>query len=224
MKYLLLFTAFSLFTATFSFAQIDKEQLALTVSKAEAENNAKLQQYIWKRKSDVSLDGQVKLTTISEFSFDEKGEIQTQLVDAESSVDQKKGVRGKAQQNAAEDKADYVQKALELSMAYTFMSKGQLLDFFTKATVTEKDGLLEATSSNVYVQGDQLTLVIDAKTNLFVRKKFSSKLDKDPIDGEINYARFESSGINHGTTTVLNLPAQKMKINSVNQNYTQRVK
>lgn len=215
MKQLLPFIAIFLGSATFSLAQIDKDQLALAVSKAETENNAKLQQYIWKRKSDVSVDGQVKLTTITEFSFDEKGEIKTLLVDAESNVEQKKGLRGKAQQNAMEDKADYVQKALELSLAYTFMSKGQLLDFFTKATVTEKDGLIEATAANVYVQGDQLTVLIDSKTKLFIRKKFSSKLNNDAIDGEINYEKFVSSGINHGTTTVLNLPAQKMKISAV---------
>ena len=45
----------------------------------------------------------------------------------------------------------------------------------------------------------------------------------DPIDGEIKYEKF-SSGINHSTTTVLNVPAQKMKINAVNQDYSQRVK
>ena len=125
--------------------------------------------------------------------------------------------------NAAEDKMDYIEKALELSMAYTFMSKGQLLDFFTKATVTQKDGVTEATAENVYVKGDKLTIVIDSKTNLYLNKKFSSLLGKDPVDGEIKYDKF-ASGINHGSTTVLNMPAQKMKIDAVNQDYSQRVK
>ncbi len=114
------------------FSQIDKEQLALTISKADDANTEKLKAYIWKRKSDVSIGGEHKLTTLTEFSFDEQGKLQAKMVDAESSVKQKPGLRGKVQQNAAEDKMDYVGKALELSLAYTYMTKGQLLDFFGK--------------------------------------------------------------------------------------------
>ncbi|HAC24606.1 MAG TPA: hypothetical protein DCE81_06790 [Cytophagales bacterium] len=204
-----------------AFAQ--NENLTLAISAADEANNEKLKAYIWKRKSDVSVDGQVKLTTITEFSFDDQGKLQAKLVDAESSVEQKRGIRGKMQQNAVEDKAEYVQKALELSVAYTFMTKGQLMDFFSKATVTESGETLEATAADVYVKGDKLTLLINKKTNLYVKKTFSSLLGKDPVSGEINYEKF-SSGINHGTTTVLDMPAQKMKINAVNQDYTQRVK
>jgi len=205
------------------FSQTDKDKLALAVSAADEANTKQLMQYIWKRKSDVSIDGQVKLTTLSEFSFDAAGKLQTKMIDAESSVKQKPGVRGKVQQGAAEDKADYAQKALELAMAYTFMTKGQLIDFFSKALVIEKEGIIEAVGSNVYVQGDKLTVHIDKSTNLYIVKKFTSLLGKDAIDGQINYAKF-SSGINHGTTTVLNMPAQKMKIDATNQDYSQRVK
>ncbi|MFN5169886.1 MAG: hypothetical protein ACK5DD_09685 [Cyclobacteriaceae bacterium] len=203
-------------------AQSENEKMALAISAADEANNQRLKAYIWKRKSDVSVNGEVKLTTITEFSFDAQGKLQAKLVDAESSVKQKPGLRGKAQQNAVEDKAEYVQKALELSMAYTFMTKGQLLDFFGKATVVEKDGMWEATGTNVYVQGDKLTIVVDKKTNLYVRKTFSSLLGKDAVSGEINYEKF-SNGVNHGSTTVLDMPAQKMKINAVNQDYSTRV-
>lgn len=216
------FTPFLLCLIVASGYAQDKEQLALAISKADDANTEKLKQYIWKRKSDVSVDGQVKLTTITEFSFDASGKLQAKIVDAESSVKQKRGIRGRIQENAVEDKAEYVQKALALATAYTFMTKGQLLDFFSKATVSEKDGVIEASADNVYVQGDKLTVWVDAKTNLFTKKKFSSLLAKDTIDGEINYEKF-SSGINHGSTTVLNLPAQKMKVEAKNQDYSQRV-
>lgn len=200
----------------------DKDKLALDVSKAEEANLQKLKTYVWNRKSDVSVDGQVKLTTVTQFSFDAQGKAQAKLIDAESSVEQKRGLRGRAQKNAIEDKAQYVQKALELSVAYTFMSKGQLVDFFSKATVTTKDGIIEATAQDVYVQGDKLTVFVDAATNLFTKKVFSSLLGKDAVDGQMNYEKF-SSGVNHVTTTVLNMPAQKMAINAVNQDYSQRV-
>jgi hypothetical protein len=209
--------------STFGQAQIDKEQLALAISTADDANTEKLKAYLWKRKSDVSIDGVHKLTAITEFSFDETGKLQAKMIDAETNVKKKPGVRGKIQQNAAEDKMDYVGKSLELALAYTFMTKGELLDFFERATITEKDGIIEATGTNVNVQGDKLTVWVDKNTNLYTKKKFSSLLGKDPVDGEINYEKF-SSGVVHGSTTLLNMPAQKMKIEAKNQDYSQRVK
>lgn len=217
------FLIFSLVLSSAAFAQVDKEKLALAISKAEETNAQKLKSYIWKRKSDVAVNGEVKLTTITEFSFDAEGKLQAKLVDAESSVQQKRGLRGRAQANAAEDKAEYAQKALQLALAYTFMTKGQLLDFFSKATVTDKGGIIEATGENVYVQGDKLTIQVDPKSNFYLNKKFNSLLGKDAIDGEIKYEVFEG-GINHSTATVLNMPAQKMTINAANQDYSKKVK
>jgi len=204
-------------------AQIDKDQLALAINKADEANTEKLKDFIWKRKSDVSVEGTLKLTTITEFSFDEAGKLQAKMVDAQSSVKQKPGIRGKMQENAAEDKMDYVSKALELSLSYTYMTKGELIDFLGKATVTEANGIITATGENVKVKGDKLTVLVEKSTNLYLNKKFSSLLGKDPIDGEIKYEKF-SSGVNHGSVTLLNMPAQKTKIDAKNQDYSQRVK
>jgi hypothetical protein len=204
-------------------AQINTEELSLNISKAEDANLQKLKSYIWKRKSDAFVDGQLKLSTLTEFSFDATGKLQAKVVDAQTSVKKKPGIRGKMQENAAEDKMDYIGKALELSINYAYMTKGQLLDFFSKAVVSKKeDGTLVAAGENIYVPGDKLTVHVDPVTNLFKYKEFSSLLGKDPINGQINYDKF-SSGVSHVSTTVLNMPAQKMKINATNQDYSQRV-
>jgi hypothetical protein len=204
------------------FAQTDKDQLALSVSKAEDQNLAKLKEYIWKRSSKAFVDNQLKLTTVTEFSFDQAGKLVTNVVDAETTVKQKPGLRGAVQKNAAEDKMDYIEKALGLSLKYAFMTKGELIDFFDKATITEKDGLILAEASNVYLTGDKLLVKIDPATHLFVYKEFSSLLGQDPVDGKLSYDKF-SNGTMHGTTTILNMPAQKMKIEGTNQDYTVRV-
>ncbi|MHC1778009.1 MAG: hypothetical protein AB9834_21590 [Lentimicrobium sp.] len=210
------------FSASVAYGQIDKDQLALAVSKAEDQNLAKLKAYIWKRNSRAFVDNQLKLTTITEFSFDQTGKLVPKIVDAETTVKQKPGLRGAVQKSAAEDKMDYIEKALELSLAYAFMTKGELMDFFDKATITEKDGLIEVVASNVKVPGDKLFVKIDPTTHLFVYKEFSSLLGKDPVDGKLNYDKF-TNGTMHGTTTVLNMQAQKMKIEGTNQDYTIRV-
>jgi hypothetical protein len=207
---------------SFLFAQIDMEQFALDVSKADAANTEQLKAFIWKRHSTATVKGEEKATVINELSFNDKDEIQVTNIDAETTTRQKRGIRGRIQQNAMEDNMEYVGDALQLALAYTYMSKGQLLDFFEKAKATEKDGTIEVSGENVLKQGDQVTVVIDSETKLFVNKKFSSMLGEDPIDGEITYKEF-SSGIMHGDETILNLPGKNAVINAKNQDYTQRI-
>ncbi|MFN8255907.1 MAG: hypothetical protein U0W24_09485 [Bacteroidales bacterium] len=216
-------TIMLLISSLSGYAQIDKDQLALDINKADAANTEKLKEFIWKRKSVVSISGEVKLTVLSEFSFDESGKLVSKVIDEQSTVKKKPGIRGNMQKNAAEDKAEYVQKALELSLSYTYMSKGELIDFFSKATLTEKNGIIEATSENVKVKGDKLIIRIESDTKLYLDKTFSSFLGKDPINGEIKYEKF-SSGINHGSVTKLNMPSQNMKIDAQNIDYSKRVK
>lgn len=214
--------ALFLIPATMVFGQIDKDQLALKVAKSEEQNLAKLKEYIWKRHSTVFMDNQLKLSTITEFKFNKEGKIEATVIDANTSVKQKPGLRGAAQKSAAEDKLEYIQKALELSINYAFLSKGELVDFFDKATITEKDGILEAVASDVLVQGDKLLMKIDPTGNLITYREFTSLLGKDAIDGKLNYGKF-SNGTIHGTMTTLNMPVQKMRIEGSNQDYTVRV-
>ena len=213
---------FALVICSFALAQVDMEQLALDVAKADAANTEQLKAFIWKRYSTATVDGEEKATVINEVSFDAEGKIQVTQVGGETSVKQKRGVRGRIQQNAIEDNMDYVGQALEMALAYTYMSKGQLLDFFEKAKLSEEAGNYVITGNDVYVEGDKLTVTVEKATNLFLNKTFSSKLGEDPIDGEINYAKF-SSGINHGSETVMNLPGKNAVINAKNQDYSQRI-
>lgn len=221
MKNLLLTMTF-LTICSVSFAQIDKDQFALDVSKADAANTEKLKSFIWKRNATATVKGEVKATVVNELSFNEKGEIQVTNIDAETTDRQKRGIRGRIQQNVMEDNMDYVGNALQLALSYTYMTKGQLIDFFGKSTITEKDGTIEVAGENVYMEGDKLTIIIDAATKLFMNKKFSSKLGEDPMDGEIKYEKF-SSGVVHGSETILNLPGKNAVINAKNQDYSQRV-
>lgn len=218
----LFFTLIILLESAFLFAQIDKEQLALDVSKAEAANTEKLKAFIWKRHSTATVDGEVKATVITEFKFDENGELQADQVGGESNIKQKRGIRGRIQQNAIENNMDYIEQALEMALAYTYMSKGQLLDFFEKGIVTEQGNNIQVTAGDVYVDGDSVTVLVNKATKLFVNKKFSSMLGEDPIDGEIKYETFKS-GISHGSETVLNLPGKKAVIDAKNQDYSQRI-
>ncbi len=220
MKKLVIITLFGI-CAT-AYAQVDRDQLILDISKADATNTEQLKAFMWKKASVVTVDGVEKLTTLSEFSFDEEGKLEATNIDASTTVKQKSGVRGRIQQNAAEDNLDYVEKALEVAVAYAFMTKGQLLDFFGKADIKENDGVIEASAKDVYMKGDNLTIKVESATKLFLYKKFSSFVGEDTVEGELIYDKF-SSGISHVSKSSLNMPAKKAIINSVNKDYVVRV-
>ena len=85
-------TILALAICTISYAQLDKDQLALDVSKAEAANMEKLKAFIWKRNSTATVNGEIKATIINEISFNADGELQVNQVGGESNVDQKRGL------------------------------------------------------------------------------------------------------------------------------------
>ena len=205
-----------------SIAQIDTDQLSLDISKTDAANMGQLKAFIWKMESVVTVDGAQKATALNEFSIEEDGKVSVTNLSSDTDVKQKRGLRGKAQASSAQKSLDYVQHAIDLYTQYAFMSKGQLLDFFDRAVITEKDGVIEATSSDVLVKGDKLTVKVESATNLFIHKEFSSVMGEDPISGKIDYSKFKS-GISHASASVLNLPAKKAVINSKNKDYVQKV-
>lgn len=211
-----------LFTVTGFAQEINKTELSLKVTEANQKNNQALKAYIWKKRTETFIGGQSKAVILTELKFNDKGEPEATVVDATTTVKKKPGLRGKAQASAIEDKLEYVEKAVQLSTTYVYMSKGELIDFFDKATVTKKGDSIEATASNFKVQGDKLTILFDASTYLYKNKKFNTLLGKDLVEGEVTYSNF-SNGTNHVDDINLTLPAQNMIIKSKNQDWTQRV-
>lgn len=219
MKYLILSVVF-IFGLSAA-AQTDRDQLSLDVSKADAANMEQLKAFIWKQESVVTVNGEQKASALNEFSIGEDGKVSVTHLDSETNVKKKRGIRGKVQQSTAQGNLEYVQKALDLATDYTFMTKGQLLDFFEKASITEKNGVIEATSADIFMKGDSLTVKIESSTNLFLYKHFSAIMDEDPVSGEIIYGKFKS-GISHATSSTLNLPKKNAVIHSVNKDYIKK--
>jgi len=205
-----------------AFGQIDTDQLSLDISKADANNMEQLKSFIWKQASVVTVDGTEKLSVLNEFSIDDDGKVNVTNIDADTDVKQKRGIRGRVQANAAESNMEYVEQALNLAIQYSFMSKGQLLDFFDKAVITEADGIITATGSDIFVEGDKLTVKVEEATKLFTHKEFSTMMGDDPVSGEIIYGKFKS-GVSHATSSVLNLPGKGAVITSKNKDYVMKV-
>lgn len=205
-----------------AYPQIDRDQLSLDISKANAANMEQLKAFIWKKHSEIAVDGEEKLDMLNEISIGEDDKVNVTNLDASTTVKQKRGIRGKIQQSTAQNNSEYLHGAVEHALAYTYMSKGQLLDFFSKAEITDKEGVMSATASDVLVKGDKLTINVEKDTKLFLSQEFSSFMGEDPISAKVNFGKFKS-GISHVTTSSMNLPAKKAVIQSENRDYVQKV-
>ena len=217
-----LFIILLVFSGLAATAQLDRDQLSLDISKTDAANTEKLKAFVWKEDVVVTVDGEEKLTVTNEISLGDDGKVNITNVDADSKVKQKRGIRGRIQANVAEDNMDYAEDALDLALQYAFMTKGQLIDFFGKADITEKDGIIKATAGDIFVKGDKLTLQVESDTRLFVSKEFSSFLEEDPLNGKIVYDKF-STGVSHAKSYMLNLPGKNAVIKAENRDYVMKV-
>ncbi len=202
---------------------INKSELAIEVSNANQVNIEKLKDYIWKRETLVYSNEEVKLTLLSEFSVNDEGMLEAKVIDAQSDVKKKRGLRGRAQSNAMEAKADYIEKGLQLLVSYGYMSKGNLIDFFDKANMSSENGLISIDGQDIYVTNDHVTLTVDETSNLFTKKEFTSFIGEDPVSGIILYETFKN-GVSHISKMELALPSQNMKLDATNKDYSVRVK
>lgn len=203
-------------------AEIDRDQLSLDISKANSANMEKMKSFVWKKASKVTVGDEDMADLLNEVSIGEDGKVAVHNLDIETHVKQQRGLRGRRQQKQAEENAQYLDGAISHTMVYVYMSKGQLLDFFSKANITDEKGVLTATATDVFVKGDQLTIKVDKATKLFISQSFSTTMGEDPVSGEVHYDTF-TSGISHVSKSTLNLPARKVIITSENKDFLKRV-
>ncbi len=204
-------------------AQTDKTQLSLDISKTYAANFEQIKQHVWKRKTEVYVDGKLALTVISDFSFDANGKLQVKVVDTKSNMETKGGpIKQSMAKNKAEDMKDYWGNALELVAKYMFMSKGDMVDFFDKATVTENSADVLASAKNVYVKNDQLDLTVDKTSLLYKKQVIKTFMNTDAVNCDVTYKKL-SNGLNVADVMNLDLPAQKMKVVATNYDYAKKL-
>ena len=113
MKKLIFIIALGVWITSFAQVEVDRDQLSLDISKADAANTEQLKPFIWKKASIVTVDGVVKANTLSDFSWMQKGKVQFKNLMLKQMSDKKRGVRGHMQQSISEDNLDYVEEALK---------------------------------------------------------------------------------------------------------------
>ena len=222
MKKLPAFLLIALFISLMANAQDDKAQLSLNISKVYNDNMDQLKNYVWKRTTRFYMNGAVALTTYADVSMTPDGKLKNTTTKAESSVKKEPGLRGDEQKKKEDEMVQYFADALEKSIPYVYMSKGSLVDFFEKATITTSGSSIMATVDNFYQQGDHIELTVDKNTLQYKTQSYKTTMGKDPISGTVTYKQFEN-GLNTVSTIDMDLPAKTMKVGATTSDFAKKM-
>jgi len=207
-----------------SSAQSAKTNLSLQVSSAAAANRAQLKNYVWTRTVQVFISGVLKNTVVSSLSIGPDGKMVTTAVSSVATdPPPTRGIRGDIARKKIAEMKTYVDNAVSVSMGYLYMNKGNMVNYFDAANITQSGNTITVVGSNVTQPNDQLTMHITAGSLAIISQNFKSTVSTgDAIAGSANYQTY-SNGLTAFNNGELDLPAKNMKLMISNTNYAKKL-
>ena len=221
MKALIPFMLAMVFLIPASCSQVDKTQMSLDVSKKYEQNIGQLAQLTWKRKTEGYVDGKMAMSSLSSVTIGPDGKLNAVVIQKQSYVAQKRGLRGAIQKGVVSDINEYVKNAVELVNKYIFLSQGQMIDLFNKGTLSVLGSSLQAEGFNLLLQGDRVNFKFDQSSLLYQSQDISTVMNGDPVKAVVKYETI--NGINRVNSVVIDLPGPKVKIKLDNFEYAKKL-
>jgi hypothetical protein len=202
----------------------NKTNLSLQISSAAAANRTKLAGYVWSRTVQVFVSGELKVTTVSSVAIGADGKVVTTAVTSTPATPPPKGLKANSEKKKMAEMKTYVDDAISVTSGYLYLSKGKMVDFLDKGTVSQADNTITIVGSNVNKPKDQLNLNVTKKTFEYLSQSFKSTVaNGDPIEGTANYKTFDN-GLTAFSDGVLELPVKNMKLVISNSSYAKKLK
>jgi len=187
--------------------------LALKISETQANNMISLKNYSWKMSSNIEVEDELKLVVLTQYRFNTEGKLEATQISNEWKVEKKKRIAGKKQQSAMEENQKVAEEAFNLLRQYIFMSKGQMVDFYEKATIgnSSEEGIIEINANSVLVKDDNVVQMVDEKTLLTRKMIVKSLLSTNNLTGTIQLGSLDD-GTNRPVQIIVEIPTRKLKI------------
>ncbi|MEM1442828.1 MAG: hypothetical protein AAGF67_10835 [Verrucomicrobiota bacterium] len=177
----------------------DPGQWALLYSDTLAKNRKALMDYSWEYRVEVVENGKLLYVDRLSARYGTDGVIETTRLDQELKIKERQGPLLKAgQEKRLAEVEKKIQVLKKLIGQYVYMSRGQVVDFFESATVTEAVGIenaLRVDGEDILTEGDSVTLYGDRATTFPIQLLFSAPYDnKTYIKGDIKFRHLEQLG------------------------------
>jgi len=189
-----------------------------------AQANAQLMhQYTWQMRVTLTYKGKTEDPELYQMNWDASGKLQKTLISAPPEEKKEHGPVRKhvADKDIAELKA-YVDSLVSLTKRYTMPSPGDMMNFYSKATMTPSpSGGVAATESGFLQPGDKVTYTLDATTHSPTAYNFSTTMQGDPVTGAVTYGEVPG-GPRYASQTTVNAPAKQISLVVENFNYVKQ--
>lgn len=192
-------------------------------------NKQILAQYSWRETQTLSLDGEIKSTTVSQVVIGADGKPQKSVISQTKAPP--KEVRGplrkKIVHNKTDEFKDYAQSVVSLARQYSHPDPAKLQEAFKKGNFkvdpSPGDGLSQFTISSYLKENDSLTIVIDAKKKAMQSVLVNSYLEKpsDKVTIRSGFSPFPTGGSHLDQTTIIG-EKKKLELKIANSNYQKR--
>ncbi|MEM6278326.1 MAG: hypothetical protein AAF733_02530 [Verrucomicrobiota bacterium] len=177
----------------------DPGQWALLYADTLQKNRKGLMDYTWEYRVEVVEDGTLLYVDRLSARYNEDGQIKTTRLDQELKIKERQGPLLKAgQEKRLAEVEKKIQVLKRLIGQYVYMSRGQVVDFFESAVVTEAVGLdnaLRVDGEDILVDGDSVTLYGDRATTFPIQLLFGAPYnEKTYIKGDIKFRHLKQLG------------------------------
>jgi hypothetical protein len=204
-----------------TYAQVDKTKLSLDVSKQYKQNIALLGQHTWKRKVEGFVKGNLVMSSLSSVTISPDYKLTAVVIQQQSYVEKKRGIRGAIQKSTMQDVNEYVKNAIELLWKYIYLSDGQMVDLFNKGTLSLLDNNLQAEGFNLLTQGDHLNYKFDKTSLNYVSQDIATVMNGDPVKAVVVYQTINS--LNRVSSIKMDLPGVGVNINLSNFEFAKKL-
>jgi len=195
----------------------EKTKLGLEIAAAQGQNAAKLMAYSWTKSTKVYQDGEEKTHQLTKVWFNSEGKLEGSTLSTESAKQPrpKIGLRGAIQSNQMKSFSELLTEAMNQSMAYTTLSKGDWIDLVDKSRVDVGGGEIKIAAQDVLMPGDKAIYVFDKSTKLYKSVEVSTKVQDEPMKATMKYTTM-TDGTNRADVTEMTIPSKSMEIATEN--------
>jgi hypothetical protein len=205
-------------------AQGELPQKLAAAKQAAAANQKALRSYSWLEKTELSLKGEVRSTTVNMCRYGADGKVvKTPVVQPPPPPERKRGLKGRIVENKKEEMKEELEAAVALVHQYLPPSPDLMqavMSAGAAATAQAAPGRAALTFPGYLKAGDGLTLTFDSTVQSLQQIDVNTWLNQPDQTVTLRVAMASlPDGTNHPATVVLGMPKRNIEVTVTNSNY-----
>jgi hypothetical protein len=191
---------------------------------ANAKANAQLtRQYTWQMRVSLTYKGTAEDPQLYQMNWDASGNLQKTLISAPPDEKKRHGIRKHIADSEIADFKKWMSDLMDLVKQYMAPTPGQMMDFYSKATITPAPtGGVAAFESGFIQPGDKATYYIDPATHKPTKYAFMTTLQADTVNATVVYGVVPNGGPQYAEQTSIEVPAKQVTAVIENFNYVKQ--